>query len=296
MRTSPTLIGNAYAEVKVGGISSCARKTNGQITCWGAGSSAQIGDGTYENRSTPTAITSTDTFGVLGRGITSTLAVTTDGRTIGWGSNGNSELATGDTIYQTTPVKVLMLAAGYSLDATTTVAAYLNFTVSSHAAGSCNGATSDAASVTSTAIDFGEIPFASARVGVQDLQVTTNAANGYSLNLRKLSNFASSSHTISDIVESGGNPVTFPTTANVDGYITEAFGYTTDAASGNITQPAAYAGGKWAKVESADDTIASASGPRDQAKSCVAFRYQTNPMTPAGAYTGSVLYTVVPRF
>jgi alpha-tubulin suppressor-like RCC1 family protein len=88
----------------------CALNRNGAAYCWGQNTAGQLGDGSTASSSTPVAVSSGLTFGVLAAGGLETVAI---GHTCGlashgaaycWGSNGN--LGSGSTAASSTPVAV----------------------------------------------------------------------------------------------------------------------------------------------------------------------------------------------
>jgi alpha-tubulin suppressor-like RCC1 family protein len=51
-----TALGTTVADAALGSTHSCARKTDGQLSCWGYNAYGQLGDGTTTSKATPTAI------------------------------------------------------------------------------------------------------------------------------------------------------------------------------------------------------------------------------------------------
>ena len=85
--------------------------------CWGVNSSGQLGDGTYNDRSTPTAV-----FG-LASGVAAvaaapyhTCAVTSGGGARCWGYNSAGQLGDGTTTDRTKPTPVSGLSSGVRVD------------------------------------------------------------------------------------------------------------------------------------------------------------------------------------
>ncbi len=157
----------------------------------------------------------------------------------------------------------------------------LTFTVHGRTVpGDCNGATMTRPA-TSTAVDLGSINTVAAS-SAQDIQVATNAANGYTVYLRRTQPLQSSADTFADVTGTEATPVAFPAT-------TEAFGYSTDGV-------ATFATNKWAGITDTNQQVASVvSGPTDTT-SCVAYQVRADSTTIAGNYTSTVLYTAVPSF
>lgn len=109
-RTTPvqvTTLGTGVAEVSVGDLFACARKTDGNVWCWGTNDHAQLGDGSTNDHFLPAA--------VIGLG-KAAIQISANGRhacairvdnTLGcWGSNFNGEIGDGSVIDRPNPVKV----------------------------------------------------------------------------------------------------------------------------------------------------------------------------------------------
>jgi alpha-tubulin suppressor-like RCC1 family protein len=63
----------------------------GAAYCWGGNWYGELGDGTFDNRSVPVAVTGGLTFSVLGAGIGQTCGITADGAAYCWGEGWSSE-------------------------------------------------------------------------------------------------------------------------------------------------------------------------------------------------------------
>jgi hypothetical protein len=77
--------GVAYAEVAAGGDTTCARRSSGEISCWGFGEYGQIGDGFNMNRLTPVTVTGLTDVTQLAVGDRQVCAVRTGGTLSCWG-------------------------------------------------------------------------------------------------------------------------------------------------------------------------------------------------------------------
>jgi alpha-tubulin suppressor-like RCC1 family protein len=96
--------------VAAGSEHTCALLSNGTVSCWGANSFGQLGDGTTTFRSTPQVIAGLTGVTALGSGAGyhHTCVVRTGGNIRCWGSNADGELGTGTASpQQTTPVSVV---------------------------------------------------------------------------------------------------------------------------------------------------------------------------------------------
>jgi alpha-tubulin suppressor-like RCC1 family protein len=114
-RTTPTLVadgamGNSgVTAIAAGGAHTCALK-GGQVYCWGANYSGQLGDGTYTQRTTPTLVAdgAMGNSGVIAVAVGEyhTLGLKDTSCLFAWGRNDYGQLGDGTTIYHTTPVQV----------------------------------------------------------------------------------------------------------------------------------------------------------------------------------------------
>ena len=114
-RNSPTLIsfsglqsGETISNVNAGSNHSLAITTNGRVYAWGANGNGQLGDGTIDQKTTPTLIAfpgleSGETIRSVSAGLNHTLAVTTNGRVYAWGANRYGQLGDGTTNNITSP-------------------------------------------------------------------------------------------------------------------------------------------------------------------------------------------------
>jgi hypothetical protein len=162
-------------------------------------------------------------------------------------------------------------------------------------AGSCNGvAQSAGTSASGVTAAFGNIPPGQAKVVAQEIQVITNAASGFTVFTRSPAALTRTggSETIPAISGSNTSPGSFPSVGSA------GFGYTTsDATLGTgtanrFTNPSA----QWAPLSASNaEVVAQPTGYADVTE-CVAFQVGTATSTIAGTYTGTVIYSVVPRF
>ena len=103
-------LGNTVAEVSVGDLFACARKTDGNVWCWGTNDHGQLGDGSTADHFTPAVIIG------LGKPATQisasgrhACALRNDGALGCWGSNFGGEVGDGTVIDRPNPVKVSVL-------------------------------------------------------------------------------------------------------------------------------------------------------------------------------------------
>ena len=108
----PTLTSDV-TQIAAGGGHTCALLSSGGVQCWGDNYFGQIGDGTGENRTTPTAL-STLTSGVtqIATGGNFTCALLSTGGIMCWGWNVSGQLGDGTTTDSSTPTSLSTLTAG----------------------------------------------------------------------------------------------------------------------------------------------------------------------------------------
>ncbi len=94
-----------FTAVEVGGLFTCAL-AGGTAYCWGDGDFGQLGSGTYDDRSTPGLVDTTESFSQLTSGAAHTCALASDGRVWCWGLNDSGQL--GDSSFDSSPRPVLI--------------------------------------------------------------------------------------------------------------------------------------------------------------------------------------------
>ena len=101
-----------------GGSHTCALSGGGALSCWGAGSGGQLGDGTRSLQPTPVSVPGQ--FSRVAVGLNHTCALDTAGTVYCWGANAQGQLGTGSTTSLAEPgpgvegVAMTDLAAGAS--------------------------------------------------------------------------------------------------------------------------------------------------------------------------------------
>lgn len=99
--TSQAPDGTTFSEVTAGMWTMTALTTDGDVYGWGNGRTGQLGTGSATNWQLPTPITSgalaDATVASVDSGGLYTLALLSDGSMVGWGANGNQQIATGST-------------------------------------------------------------------------------------------------------------------------------------------------------------------------------------------------------
>ncbi len=94
-KTSPTSVSglSKAAEISLGqGTHTCARLSDGTAMCWGYNARGQLGDGTMQDKTTPTMVLGLSKVAQISIGAAHTCARITDGTVKCWGSNANGEL------------------------------------------------------------------------------------------------------------------------------------------------------------------------------------------------------------
>lgn len=94
---SPAKVGTAtnWVTLSTGKGHTCATNVSGELWCWGANGSSQLGDNTTTTRSVPTKIGSATDWQSVSAGASHSCAVKTDGGVWCWGSNFKGKTGTG---------------------------------------------------------------------------------------------------------------------------------------------------------------------------------------------------------
>lgn len=88
-------LGSGVAAITAGGSFSCALLTAGTVKCWGWNQTGEIGDGTTENRPTPTDVPGISGATDIDAGAQHACALVPGGEVRCWGHNGDGELGIG---------------------------------------------------------------------------------------------------------------------------------------------------------------------------------------------------------
>lgn len=167
----------------------------------------------------------------------------------------------------------------------------LSFTVNAVATGqACNGATSTAAS-TSTTIPFGTVNAAANSVVCQDLQAATNAVNGYTVSTRYTGQPTNSlSQTIAGTSGSNATPAAFPAAG------TEAYGYTTNDSTLGTGTPGRFIANQWAAMTTTNAELAYESVGVTSSTYRIGHQVGVSLTTRPGTYVTTVIYTCTPVY
>ena len=108
--TQVTALGASVAEVAVGELHSCARKTDDTLWCWGANSEGQLGDGTTLDELLPTQVSALGaSVAEVAAGAVHSCARKTDDTLWCWGANWFGMLGDGTSVDEVTPTQVAAL-------------------------------------------------------------------------------------------------------------------------------------------------------------------------------------------
>jgi hypothetical protein len=158
--------------------------------------------------------------------------------------------------------------------------------------GTVNGATTNVTATTST-IPFGTITTGANKIAAQDLTVTTNAGNGYTIYTRYTGALTFGGFTISDLAgATNAAPVAFSAAG------TEGFGYTTNDATlaGTADRFTSSGGNKWAAFTTSNAEVAfNATGATSQTTR-VGIQSGISATTEPGTYNTTVIYTATPIY
>jgi len=104
------------ARLALGGAHSCVVGSDGNVRCWGANASGQLGDGTTTDRRTPVLVANLTQVVSVAAGTAHTCALRAAGTVHCWGSSANDQIGPG-TASRSTPLQVAGLAGIVSITA-----------------------------------------------------------------------------------------------------------------------------------------------------------------------------------
>jgi len=106
---TPVLVSGLDQVVEISGGSShtCARRSGGDVWCWGYGADGQLGDGGTISSTTPVAVAGLADAVQISAGYTHTCARRASGQLVCWGTNGSGELGDGSNSDSRVPVTVM---------------------------------------------------------------------------------------------------------------------------------------------------------------------------------------------
>lgn len=291
-RLSPSAIvgGLTFTDIEIGGSSKCAITAAGIVYCWGYNNYGEPGNGGTSHVTTPTAVVGGITFASVNMQSYSACGLSTTGIAYCWGYNNFGQLGVNSTANSNVPMTV------YGMISNSTVSVAVDpsflFTVATHV-GACNGVSQSGSAVTDgTSVALGRIAGGTQATGAQDLSVTTNAGNGFTVFMRASSQMTDGTRSLAVVSGSNGSPTSFPAVG------TEGVGYTTSDSSlaggtaNRFTSPSA----AWASLSLTDVPVSSATSVPTTDTRCIAYRAGTATTTAAGTYLATIIYTAVPAF
>ncbi len=246
------------------------------------------------NVATNGVVTNTNTTGVTPgtlTGATYQIDVITNGNTVG-----TTYFALFNTYTDTactTGVDNVQIAYVYTngQQVTITIDPTLTFTVAGVASGgSVNGATSNV-TTTSTSVPLGTPTTVTNQIAAQDLSVTTNAGNGYTVYTRYTGQPTSGSYTIADLAAATNTAPAVFTAAG-----TESFAYTTNDFTLGTGTAGRFSANKWAAFTTTNAEVAYDAAPVSTQTTRVGFQVGISGLTKAGNYVTTVIYTATPVF
>ncbi|MGH7471572.1 MAG: RCC1 domain-containing protein [Longimicrobiales bacterium] len=98
--------GSGFASISAGRWYTCALLQSGTAQCWGDNEHGQLGNGSFTEPETPTAVQGGLVFRALVTGMRTTCALTQAGAVYCWGGRGIGELGDGTTAFKLTPTRV----------------------------------------------------------------------------------------------------------------------------------------------------------------------------------------------
>ncbi|MFZ5391985.1 MAG: CUB domain-containing protein [Patescibacteria group bacterium] len=191
-----------------------------------------------------------------------------------------------------------MVAITDAVTVTATIPSSLTFEILPVAIGTAvNGANTSIATEASI-INFDRLTPAIPKIAAQQLRVSTNAAEGFSVTLQALDNFTSSGNQINFFDGTNNLPISWHSPSGVaNGF----FGYTTSDNNLGENIYDRFDGNKWAGAASTPKEVMYHDGPTNgtiegQGLAYVGFQVEINELQAAGNYQTSLMYICTPTF
>ena len=100
-----------------GNSHTCAIVLGGEVRCWGANGSGQVGDGTQTYRATPVTVSELSGATAITAGNSHTCAIVSGGEVRCWGDNGSGQVGDGTQTPRSTPVTVSGISGAIAITA-----------------------------------------------------------------------------------------------------------------------------------------------------------------------------------
>lgn len=198
------------------------------------------------------------------------------------------------------------ILSGTSVEVTATVDPNFSFSVvgvDGDGVATANGATlTNGLDTTANAIPFGILNTGSSKIAAQDITVTTNSQNGYTVTASHAANTTdgplfSGDNDIDSFGATNETPTAWSApagdTANTN---TGFFGYSTEDTTLCTGTAGRFQSNKWAGTTTTGQEVACNSGNVTAETTRIGYQAEVNAVQPAGAYTGSVILIATPTY
>lgn len=104
------------SDIEAGSHHVCAKTSSNQVYCWGYNAFGQVGNGSTDNKTSPTLISALTDISDLGLGSNHSCAVSSTGSTYCWGLNSFSQIGDGLTANRLAPIEITAAAGSVQID------------------------------------------------------------------------------------------------------------------------------------------------------------------------------------
>lgn len=182
-----------------------------------------------------------------------------------------------------------MIAISEEVNVTASIPSILTFSINPVDSGEAvNNNITNRPTLTSDSVNFGVFQAADDRIAAHDLNVSTNAANGYIVTTQYTGAMTGNAGMMADFTGTNSNPQTWsnPTGLGVESY----FGYTTTDFSLSQAPTDRFANNNWAAFSVIPAEIASNNQSVNEEITRIGYRLQITDKQSAGVYNTSVTY------